>query len=236
MDAQGPPRHRARAAVVVALVAGAFLAPALLDGRAAPAREPAPQREVAATVEPAPRPERRAPSPAPSPTPPVTASGEAPIGGAAPRLTAPIVFDRDADLRVGRLVIPAIGLDTTFGNGVHDAVLETGPGHWPGTPMPGLAGNTVLSGHRTTWTQPFGDLDRLRPGDVVTAAQGTQPGTDYRVVETRIVPEAEYAAAVLAQPADPAARTITLFACHPKGSRTHRIIVTAAADPLAPSR
>jgi hypothetical protein len=26
-----------------------------------------------------------------------------------------------------------------------------------------------------------------------------------------------------------------MFACHPKGQRTHRIVVTAVADPLPPA-
>ena len=87
----------------------------------------------------------------------------------------------------------------------------------------------MLSGHRTTYTRPFNQLDRLTPGAavVVTAAGGT-PVT-YRVTETLIVPEAEYRDVVLTGPADPGARQLTLFACHPEGDRTHRIVVRATA-------
>lgn len=216
-------RRAGRFALVAVLVAALFGAPALISSLR-PTQ--APQGTPALVA--------RAPDPVASgeePTPPAAESDD-PIAGAPPGLTAPITFDREAELRAGRIIIPAIGLDTTFANGVYDEVLQSGPGLWPGTPLPGSAGNSVLSGHRTTWTKPFGDLDRLVAGDVITAAVGPQPGTDYRVVATRIVPEAEYVDVVLAQPPDPAARTITLFACHPKGSRTHRIVVTAAADPL----
>lgn len=146
-----------------------------------------------------------------------------------PQLGGPISFDAEGPLQVGRIVIPTLGLDAVFGEGVHDAVLERGPGHWPDTPLPGQPGNSVLSGHRTTWTHPFGDLDRLVAGDVITTGVGPDPGVEFRVTEVRVVPEAEYVGVVLAQPADPAARTLTLFACHPKGSRTHRIVVTAVA-------
>jgi sortase A len=130
---------------------------------------------------------------------------------------------------LGRIAIDAIGLDVAYAAGVHPSVLERGPGHWPGSATPGLPGTAVLSGHRTTHTMPFGDLDLLRPGDpVVVTADGAAPVT-YRVTETLVVPEAEYRQAVLAAPDDPAVRQLTLFACHPKGDRTHRIVVRATA-------
>ena len=130
---------------------------------------------------------------------------------------------------LGRIAVPAVGLDVVYAAGVHPSVLERGPGHWPGTAAPGQPGNAVLSGHRTTFTHPFGDLDRLAAGAevVVTALDGSS--VTYRVTETLIVPEAEYRDVVLAAPADPAARRLTLFACHPKGDRTHRIVVRATA-------
>ncbi len=221
-------RLAARLAVVAVRAGTAVAAPGL---SALLGREPAPAATAPAAPAPDPRPSpTSAPGAAASPSP--TGPADDPVAGAPPRLSEPIRFDREASLRAGRIVIPAIGLDTTYGIGVHDAVLEEGPGHWPDTALPGQAGNGVLSGHRTTWTHPFGDLDRLAPGDVVTASVGPQPGVDYRVTGVQIVPEAEYVDVVLRQPDDPTARQLTLFACHPKGSRTHRIVVTAQADPL----
>ncbi|WP_219418807.1 class E sortase [Pseudonocardia nigra] len=131
---------------------------------------------------------------------------------------------------LGRISSEAIGLDAVYAAGVHPSVLERGPGLWPGTATPGQPGNAVISGHRTTHTRPFGDLDELVAGDpvVVTAEGGS--GVTYRVTETAIVPEAEYTAFVLARPADAEARQLTLFACHPKGDRTHRIVVRATAE------
>lgn len=133
---------------------------------------------------------------------------------------------------LGRISFPTTGLDAEYGAGVQPSVLERGPGHWPGTALAGRPGNGVISGHRTTYTHPFGDLDLLQPGDPVEL---TPPGAAtpfvYRVVETVILPEAEYADFVLRQPADTAARELTLFACQPKGDRTHRIIVRAAMAP-----
>ncbi|MGI8519760.1 MAG: class E sortase, partial [Actinomycetota bacterium] len=105
-----------------------------------------------------------------------------------------------------------------------------GPGHWPGTPIPGNAGNSVFAGHRTTFTAPFADLDLLRPGDPVTTRVGRNPPITYRVSRTTVVPESEYVDFVLKQPKKRRARILTLFACTPKGQRTHRIVVSAHAQ------
>jgi len=157
-----------------------------------------------------------------------------PIGDQAAALT-PVEVPRDTIVPIGRVVIPRIGLDAEFASGVHAEVLERGPGHWPGTPLPGSAGNAVLSGHRTTWTAPFNGLDQLVPGDEVRVVTGGREVV-FRVTGTTIVPEATYTDTVLATPGDPAERTVTLFACHPKGSAQQRIVVKATAyHDLAPA-
>ena len=83
-------------------------------------------------------------------------------------------------------------------------------------------GNMVLAGHRTVKTAPFRDLDRLEVGDLVkvTGLDGRQ--AEYRVVETIIVtPEEMW---IVDQTDDP---MLTMFACHPKGSASQRIVVRA---------
>ena len=141
---------------------------------------------------------------------------------------------KDRYVPIGVLRIPAIGLKTGFYNGVYDAILERGPGLWPGTPAPGRAGNAVLSGHRTTYTHPFGDLDLLEPGDVIRAQLRRKHTVVYRVFKTSIIPESQYVDLVLKQPQGMRMRTITMFACHPKGYRTHRIVVQARAAKVPP--
>lgn len=126
---------------------------------------------------------------------------------------------------IGRLEIPKIGLTTDVRNGVHDRILENGVGHWPGT----QEDNMVFSGHRTTYLHPFRDLDLLATGDQVTYVSGGGEPIAYEVFETRIVPEAEYVDFVLSGTPEPDDRVIAMFACHPKGSRTHRIVVRARA-------
>lgn len=143
-----------------------------------------------------------------------------------------IDFERGRRVPLGVMEIPSIGLRTKFYDGVVDEAVELGPGHWPGTPWPGQAGNSVFAGHRTTHTHPFADLDLLDRGARVRVAMRNGRPTTYRVFSTSVVSEAEYANVVLEQPRNKAARTITLFACTPKGSRSHRIIVQARAAPV----
>lgn len=133
---------------------------------------------------------------------------------------------------VGRITIPAIDIDAPYRLGAHADIVQLGPGLWPATPFPGEAGNAVFAGHRTTYTHPFADLDLLDEGDRIhTTIQGRRH-TVFKVFRTTIVSEAAYADFVLDQPQHPGARMITLFACTPKGSRSHRIVIQAKASRL----
>lgn len=70
---------------------------------------------------------------------------------------------------VAVLYIPALGRHYHYVvvQGVGEADLRKGPGHYPGTALPGQVGNLVVSGHRTTYLAPFNRIDELRPGDNV---------------------------------------------------------------------
>jgi len=160
--------------------------------------------------------------------------GDNPVAGAAQLLAEPVAFPGEP-VALGRLSIPRLGLDTPYYSGVHEEVLARGPGHWPGTPVAGAAGNAVLSGHRTTHGAPFHDLDQLVANDEVRVTVGGEEVV-YQVFDVSVVSEASYVDAVLFQPPEPANRTLTLFACHPKGQRTQRIVVRArAADATPPT-
>jgi sortase A len=139
----------------------------------------------------------------------------------------------------GQIVIPAIGLDWTFVEGVSVSDLKKGPGHYPETPWPGQQGNAAIAGHRTTYGQPFHELDQLEPGDevVVTTIQGRFV---YEVRETIIVhpDQVEVLGADFWDFDDDPATfedTLTLTACHPKYSAAERIVVAAELQgPPAP--
>ena len=83
------------------------------------------------------------------------------------RLTAPTVSDPALGQPVGLLSIPKIGILDAIVEGVGEAQLEEGPGHYPGTALPGEVGNVAIAGHRTTYAHPFYNLDALAPGDNV---------------------------------------------------------------------
>ena len=122
-------------------------------------------------------------------------------------------------VEVGLLEIPAIGLSRTIFEGIRLSTLDNGPGHWPGSAMPGEIGNVVLAGHRVSSHADFNRLDRLVPGDEVVMS--TLWGRHvYRVTGTEIVlPDAMW---IVEQTH---AKTATLFACHPPGSVRERIVV-----------
>jgi sortase A len=121
--------------------------------------------------------------------------------------------------QIGTITIPKIGLEHAVYEGVWLTVLDVGPGHWPGTAMPGRRGNTVFPGHRVTHSHPFLDLDRLVPGDEVVFHMPDGTFT-YAVTGTQIVVPTDMW--VIDQTPE---KTMTLIACHPKHSARQRIVV-----------
>lgn len=119
------------------------------------------------------------------------------------------------------------------GVGVED--LKKGPGHYTGTAMPGQPGNFAVAGHRTTYGNPFFDLDDLQPRDeiYVTDRQGTR--WVYSVVRQEIVsPDAERVLGP--DPLGTGHPTLTLTTCHPRFSNAQRLVVFAQlADPAVSS-
>ena len=71
---------------------------------------------------------------------------------------------------VGIITIPKIGVSNVIVEGVTKADLKKGPGHYPGTPLPGQKGNSGIAGHRTTYGAPFNRIDELVPGDEIKVA------------------------------------------------------------------
>jgi sortase A len=127
---------------------------------------------------------------------------------------------------IARLEAPAIGLDTIVVAGVSTDDLRRGPGHYPDTPLPGQLGNSAIAGHRTTYGQPFFDVDNLQPDDEIVVTTVTGRYT-YRVTGTQIVsPDDSQVIATT----DPTVATLTLTSCDPKYTARDRIIVSATLD------
>jgi sortase A len=122
-------------------------------------------------------------------------------------------------VQVGSIEIPKIGLSLPLFSGVNLATLDEGPGHWPGTALPGQLGNAVVAAHRVSHGGPFRRIDKLAIGDHVTFRL---PGGDvtYEVTATDVV--APETIQIIEQTQD---KTATLFACHPPGSTQFRYVV-----------
>ncbi len=177
-------------------------------------------------------PSLRAPAPIAGSAPAQGTTGEDPIHGDLSASVGPATEARYAPA-LGRLWIPAIGLDEAMYEGVSQSVLERGPGHWPDTAAPGERGNAVLAGYRLAGDAAFANLYRLETGDDIYVTTGSGRIV-YRVLETLVVDAEEYPELVLAEPTDDA-RVLTLFASHPYGSDARRFVVRARALDDLPS-
>ncbi len=138
---------------------------------------------------------------------------------------------------VFKLQIPTIDLSTVVVEGVGVEELKLGPGHYPScrtgfppplcTPFdevfPGEKGRMIVSGHRTTYGQPFWDLDKLRPGDDINIKAQWGDFT-YEVTRTEIVP-ADSLTVVVEGDLDKA--ELVLTTCNPKFSAAERLVVHA---------
>ena len=132
---------------------------------------------------------------------------------------------------VGIIRIPKIDVNWGVVEGVQLTDLAIGPGHYPGTPLPGQIGNAAIAGHRTTHGAPFFRVNELGVGDkifintlagnytysVTQKPFAVQP-TDYGVV------------------ANTPTATLTLTSCEPRYSAARRIIIKARLLPKQSSK
>ena len=125
-------------------------------------------------------------------------------------------------MRPSVFVDPKIGLNDAIVEGVGEAELEQGPGHYPGTPLPGEPGNVAIAGHRTTYAHPFYNLDQLAVGDPIFIMT-TQGLFRYDVSGTQIVAPTDVAVLDTTS----SAATLTLTTCNPRYSAATRMVVTA---------
>ena len=141
------------------------------------------------------------------------------------------------------LHIPRLGADyaRAIVEGTGTEELEQGPGHYPGTAMPGQQGNFAVAGHRVGRGSPFLEIDVLRAGDpivvetadswyvyrVLGPAQGGVPG--QQVVSPSDV---SVIAPTPSGPPDgsPTGAYLTLTTCHPEYSARQRLIVHAVLE------
>jgi sortase A len=158
------------------------------------------------------------------PLPPTTtAAAPTVLADPAPRTkpTPPPVNERAKVpiVKIGEIRIPKIGLVHPVYEGVTLTVVDKGPGHWPGSAVPGQLGNAVFAGHRVTHSHPFRNVDKLVAGDEIHFVMPNGTFT-YRMTKQQIVIPTD---TWIVNPTQTA--TLTLFACHPPGSAAKRIVI-----------
>ena len=126
---------------------------------------------------------------------------------------------------IGRLYLPKLHLHWVVVEGVTQKDIRYGPGHYPGTALPGRPGNFAVAGHRLIGI--FWDLDQLRPGDA--AIVETRTGWYvYQVSQTEVV--SPHAVEVIAPTPDrpgqaPDTAYLTFTTCNPKYNNYQRLVV-----------
>lgn len=211
-------RRTSPAAVIMLLVGGLFLVSASQAPKTQDAAYDMPSLAFRA-------PATVATAPTTTATLPTTTTTAAP---------APIVYDPIAPGRqnlggdkhpivahqaFGMIVIPKINLVHPIFEGIEEEAIHWGPGHWPGSAIPGMSGNAVFAGHRVTHTRPFLDIDLLAPGDQIIFHLATATYV-YEVTDHVIVAPTDL---WITNPTP--TPTVTLFACHPKHTANQRYVI-----------
>ncbi|MGH6886946.1 MAG: class E sortase, partial [Geminicoccales bacterium] len=129
---------------------------------------------------------------------------------------------------VGRIRIPAIDVDKVVVEGTDTASLRKGPGHYPGTVLPGRPGTTAIAGHRTTYGAPGRRIDEIERGDEIVVEM-PYARFSYRFERSRIV-DPSHVGVVRDVDHD----RLVLTACHPLYSASQRYVVFARLVGVGP--
>lgn len=127
-----------------------------------------------------------------------------------------------------RVIIPSMLLDQPIVEGrTAQALKKGGLWHRPQTSTPDQGGNTVLVGHRFTYTNPRGSLyhlDKVKVGDSVGMTWNSKSYI-YTVREVKIVP-----AAAIEIEAPTQKPQLTIYTCTPLWLPRDRLVVIAVPE------
>lgn len=130
---------------------------------------------------------------------------------------------------IGKITIPDLKQTLPIYQGTENAQLKMGIGHYEKSVLPGVADNSVLSGHRDS---VFSQLGKLKVGQFVTVE--TVAGTfTYKISGFRIVGANDRTVIVPTKTA-----VLTLTTCYPFhyiGNAPKRFIVSADLVPQSPA-
>ena len=124
---------------------------------------------------------------------------------------------------IARITIPKIGVNVIVVEGVTLERLAYGPGHYPQTKLFGEKGAAGVAGHRTGWSAPFFNLDKLTRGDEVIVETTTATYT-YKVTDTIVVSPA-HSEVLDGNPKSHAEQQLVLTTCTPKFTAKNRLVV-----------
>jgi sortase A len=131
---------------------------------------------------------------------------------------------------IGRIEIAKIGASYDVVQGTDTGSLEKGPGHYPGTPFPGLGQTVGIAGHRTTYLAPFRHIDSLSPGDQIVVKMPYAQFTYVVQYHKIVVPTALWVTNNVGY------ERLVLSACNPLYSAAQRIIVFARLRNVQPTQ
>lgn len=126
-----------------------------------------------------------------------------------------------------RLVIPSMVFDQPINEGRTIRTLRQGLWRLPKSSTPDKASNTVIVGHRLTYTHPQAvlyNLDKVRIGDTI-AIWWHQKRYRYSVIQTKVVHPDE--TAVESPTGEP---TLTIYTCTPLWLPKDRLVVVARLE------
>lgn len=176
-----------------------------------------------------------------TPTEPAVPSQEPTEAPSAPTTADPPVLAEPSDGEIfGVMRIPRFGSDFYFqlAGGVDPAVTlnPIGIGHYPGTAMPGQAGNFAVAGHRGSHGAPFQFLPSLRVNDAIVVE--TQEGWyTYRYRNMEYVrPDQVEVLLPVPQVLDATAtdKIITMTTCSPRYGFSERAIAYGVFESFTP--
>lgn len=130
----------------------------------------------------------------------------------------------DSVPKENRLIVPSMQLDAEIFEGPSATTLRKGLWHRPASSTPDKGGNTVIAGHRFTYTDPQGVLyylNKVAVGDTIGLYWNGVKYV-YTVTEVRVVPPTEVS--VEAPTSD---NRLTLYTCTPLWSPHDRLVVIA---------
>lgn len=157
-------------------------------------------------------------------------------------------FAPSAGEPVFTLDIPKIDVRNVVVQGVGVEELKSGPGHYPAcgegfdrplcTPdeevWPGEQGRVIVSGHRTTYGQPFWALNELEQGDEILIRTRGWGNFTYRVTRSEVIlPEGSEADKVVVPDPPGNQAELVLTTCNPRYSAAERLVVYAEMETSA---